>query len=62
MDINLDFFKKGERQREIEEIKKNTRRYAKRQMTWFRRDPETIFFNPEDKESVIEYLENTIPN
>ena len=46
----------------IEEIKKNTRRYAKRQMTWFRRDPETIFFNPEDKESVIEYLENTIPN
>jgi tRNA dimethylallyltransferase len=24
----------------VEEIKKNTRRYAKRQMTWFRKDPE----------------------
>ena len=28
----------------IEEIKKNTRRYAKRQMTWFRRDPSNHFF------------------
>ena len=46
----------------IEEIKKNTRRYAKRQMTWFRRDPDTLFFNPEDKASVIEYLETVIPN
>lgn len=24
----------------IEEIKQNTRRYAKRQLTWFRRNPE----------------------
>lgn len=27
----------------IEEIKKNSRRYAKRQMTWFKRNPETIW-------------------
>ena len=42
----------------ISEIKKNTRRYAKRQMTWFRRDPETVFFNPEEPKTVFSYLEN----
>jgi len=46
----------------IQEIKKNTRRYAKRQMTWFRRDPETVFFNPEEKSKVMQYLEGIIPN
>lgn len=44
----------------ISEIKKNTRRYAKRQMTWFRRDPETVFFNPEEKDAVFKYLEGLI--
>lgn len=29
----------------LEEIKRNTRRYAKRQITWFRRDPEIIWFD-----------------
>ena len=29
----------------ISEIKKNTRRYAKRQLTWFRKDQETIWFD-----------------
>ena len=28
----------------IEEIKKNTRRFAKRQMTWFKRNPDTAWF------------------
>jgi tRNA dimethylallyltransferase len=31
---------KGTLEKAVEEIKKNTRQYAKRQMTWFRRDPE----------------------
>ena len=44
----------------IEEIKKNTRRYAKRQMTWFRRDPETLFFNPEEESDIKEYLKEQI--
>ncbi|MDB4297326.1 tRNA (adenosine(37)-N6)-dimethylallyltransferase MiaA [Flavobacteriaceae bacterium] len=35
--ITLDFA--------IEEIKKNTRRFAKRQMTWFKRDPDTLWFD-----------------
>lgn len=44
----------------ISEIKKNTRRYAKRQMTWFRRDPETVFFDPTDKEGILTYLDSEI--
>ena len=46
----------------ISEIKKNTRRYAKRQMTWFRRDPETLFFKPEEEISILRYLDNQITN
>ena len=44
----------------IEEIKKNTRRYAKRQMTWFRRDRKNIFFNPEKTSEIKEYLSKNI--
>ena len=32
----------------ISEIKKNTRRFAKRQLTWFRRDTETLWFDFKD--------------
>lgn len=42
----------------IEKIKQNSRRYAKRQMTWFRKDPHWKAFRPEDKELIISYLEN----
>ena len=33
----------------IEKIKQETRRYAKRQMTWFRKNKQTIWLNGEDK-------------
>jgi tRNA dimethylallyltransferase len=46
----------------ISEIKKNTRRYAKRQMTWFRRDPETLFFRPDEENSILSYLDGQITN
>ena len=29
-------------------LKRNSRRYAKRQLTWFRKDPEITWFNPRD--------------
>ena len=44
----------------IEEIKKNTRRFAKRQMTWFKKDEEVKWFSPLDKEEVIHHLNNSI--
>ena len=44
----------------IEQIKKNTRRYAKRQMTWFRRDPSNHFFKPENESEIMAYLKKNI--
>ena len=44
------------------EIKKNTRRYAKRHITWFRKYPETTFFNPEEEVEIMEYLKENITN
>ena len=40
----------------IELIKRNSRHYAKRQMTWFRRDTEFAWFSPSDIEQIIEYI------
>lgn len=37
----------------IEKIKLNTRHYAKRQMTWFKKDKEVKWFNGEDSRSII---------
>ena len=40
----------------IELIKRNSRRYAKRQMTWFRRDEEFRWFAPSDIENIMNYI------
>lgn len=55
-------FLNGEYDREeaIRLLKRNSRRYAKRQMTWFKRDPEFVWFSAEDKGKVIDYLESKI--
>jgi len=37
-------------------IKRNTRRYAKRQLTWFRKDRETRWYRPEEKEKIAEVV------
>ena len=40
----------------IELIKRNSRRYAKRQITWFLRNKETIWFNNEQKEEIWQHI------
>lgn len=40
----------------VELIKRNSRRYAKRQLTWFRRDPEIRWFRPDDDDAILEYI------
>lgn len=40
-------------------LKRNSRRYAKRQMTWFKRDQEFTWFNPIEKRKVIEFIETS---
>jgi len=44
----------------VEEIKKNTRRFAKRQLTWFKRTENVMWFDYlEDRKKLIEYIETT---
>lgn len=43
-------------------IKQNTRRFAKRQLTWFRRDLETAWFDPKDKDEIFVFLQQQIMN
>jgi len=40
----------------VDRIKQNTRRYAKRQLTWFRKDPHTVWFEPTDLAGMKSYL------
>lgn len=42
----------------VEKIKTNTRRYAKRQMTWFKKDPEMKWFEPDNMEGILAYIED----
>lgn len=41
-------------------IKRNTRRYAKRQMTWFKKDKEFVWFHPENEEEIVKYIQAQI--
>lgn len=40
----------------IERIKGNTRRYARKQLTWFKRDKDVRWFNPDDKNEIMNYI------
>jgi len=44
----------------IEKIKVNTRRFAKRQMTWFKRYEDIVWFSPNELNNIINYLENRL--
>jgi tRNA dimethylallyltransferase len=45
----------------IEEIKKNTRRFAKRQLTWYRKDNEITWFDfTENKHNIIDFIKAKI--
>jgi tRNA dimethylallyltransferase len=42
----------------ITKIKDHTRQYARRQLTWFRRDPVYKWFHPEDYKGIIEWVKS----
>lgn len=44
----------------VDKIKQNTRRFAKRQLTWFRRDTQIHWFSPDQSAEVINFLEESI--
>ncbi len=45
----------------VEEIKKNTRRFAKRQLTWYRKDPEITWFDYDaDPQDVFAFIKKEV--
>jgi tRNA dimethylallyltransferase len=50
----------GSKEEAIEKIKQNTRRFAKRQITWFKKSEDIKWFEPDEFESIIQYLNSTL--
>jgi tRNA dimethylallyltransferase len=48
---------KYDREEAIRLLKRNSRRYAKRQLTWFRRDEEIRWFHPDNQQEIVAWLE-----
>jgi tRNA dimethylallyltransferase len=46
----------------IDKIKQNSRNFAKRQLTWFRKNKEMVWFNPSNQKEIFDYLETTLQN
>ena len=40
----------------VERIKGNTRRYARKQLTWYKKDPMIRWFHPNQREEIINYI------
>lgn len=57
----FDYFEgKISKDKAIELIKRNTRRFAKRQMTWWARDKEITWFDPNKISGIENFVENRI--
>ena len=48
------------REKAIELIKRNSRRYAKRQLTWWAKDKEIMWFNPEQIQDITAYIDKEV--
>ena len=45
----------------VEKIKRNTRVYSKKQVTWYKKDLDMKWFSPDDKDGIIAYIdENSV--
>jgi len=44
----------------VEKIKQDSRNYARKQMTWFKRDPEIRWFHPEENNTILDYIDNQL--
>ena len=41
-------------------IKRNSRHYARRQLTWFNRDPDISWFRPDQTGEIISFVRNAL--
>ena len=54
----FDFIEgKCSREEAIEKIQSNTRRYCRKQLTWFKRDPDIHWFNPDDLDGIMQLID-----
>ncbi len=44
----------------LDNIRRNSRVYSRKQMTWFKRNPDTVWFHPDDRSSIVEYINRRI--
>lgn len=44
----------------VEKIKRNTRVYAKKQMTWFKKNERIRWFHPDEVEAIMQYIDEQI--
>ena len=44
----------------VDAIKKNTRHYAKRQITWFKKDNTIRWFSPGNKANIIDFIKKQV--
>jgi tRNA dimethylallyltransferase len=44
----------------VSQMKQNTRHYAKRQLTWFKKDKDFFVFTPKDLNEIISFLEKKL--
>ncbi|MGC9150253.1 MAG: tRNA (adenosine(37)-N6)-dimethylallyltransferase MiaA [Microbacter sp.] len=51
---------KCSRQEAVDKIKQHSRNYAKKQLSWFNRDPEIQWFHPESEIEIISWIEQQI--
>lgn len=55
----FDYFsKKLSYQDAVVKFKQHTRNYAKRQLTWLRKEKDLHWFHPEDRDSIFEFINN----
>ncbi|MBS9524804.1 tRNA (adenosine(37)-N6)-dimethylallyltransferase MiaA [Litoribacter alkaliphilus] len=47
---------KYDKEEAVRLLKRNSRRYAKRQLTWFKKDPDMVWFSPDEAESIIKHI------
>ena len=44
----------------VERIRCNSRKYARKQLTWFRKDPDITWFEPHERNAIIQFLEEQL--
>ncbi len=51
---------KYDKEEAVRLLKRNSRRYAKRQLTWFKRDESITWFHPSQEQAIVKFLKDQI--